>query len=133
MPRDTPPHPQKGPPLLIYTLPEDAPRAVPADVFKRASVHEYLTALDTHIPGLDLSDDRAVAIGLVVAQRVRDGHLDACRRLGRDFGYDGDEWDGFIAAALTWLVPGALPVELQAVDPDNTFNRSPLHDDGEDD
>jgi hypothetical protein len=113
---------------MIYELPEGTPRAVPEDIFKRASVREFLDALDTYIPGLDLSDDRAVAIGLVVAQRARDGYLDKCRLLGREFNLDGDEWDAFIAASFAWLAPGALPVELQAIDPDSTYKRSPLLD-----
>ncbi len=120
---------------MIYTLPEGTPRAVPEDVFRRASVGDYLDALDRHAPGLDLSDDRAVAIGLVIADRGRDGELDLCRALGIAYGFDGDELDTLIAAAYTWLAPGPLPEQLRAADPDGSLGRDPLDwvlDEGED-
>lgn len=55
---------------------------VPADFFRRASVAEYLLAVELAAPRLNITADRAVAFGLMAAPRVRAGEVAGVRWLG---------------------------------------------------
>lgn len=118
---------------MIRQLPADALPLVAPDTFRRAGVSDYLEALNTYAPGLDITADRAVAIGLVITERTRTGelHLDTVRTLGEGFGFEPTELETMIAAAFTWLSPGNLPASLRYLDPADTFGISPLDFNGE--
>lgn len=113
---------------MIRELPAHLMPAVSIDTFWRAGVSDYLEALNTYAPGLDVTADRAVAIGLVITERTRSGELslDTVRTLGEGFGFEPTELEALIAAAFTWLSPGDLPLDLRHLDPENSFGRSPF-------
>lgn len=109
---------------MITYLPDDVPATIPEDFYRRASVQEYLWAIETYAPGWNIPADRAIALGLAIVHRARQGYLHDARALGVRHGYDLDELDVMIAAAFTWLSPGDLPDGLREVDPENTFGLS---------
>lgn len=76
-----------------------------ARLLAHPAVDGYLRTLDAAVPGLDLTVDRAVAEGLMVAADWRDGGfelLDRRRALAR-LTFDGDEYDALAAAAIAYL------------------------------
>jgi len=109
---------------MTYALPETFPQIIPADYMRRPAVRQYVEWLDLHAPSLALSEDRAVALGLIIAQRALEGDLDLCRGIAVAFGHDLSDIDGLIGAAFVWLRPDALPAELATVNPAGSWATS---------
>ncbi len=93
---------------MIRELPTNAHPIVAADLTRRASVKDYLEALNTHAPGLDARWDDAVALGLGAAAAIRAGHWEAWRRAALPY-LDGDDLDVLGLAAVSLLAPGVTP------------------------
>jgi hypothetical protein len=98
--------------LMLLALPDGVAPLVPPDVFRRASVREFLTTVELLAPGLVITADRAVAFGLLAAPRVRAGELAEVRMIGLANGYSQADVEVLIVAALRWLLPGDVEADL---------------------
>lgn len=99
---------------MLKTLPDDtAPVIDPARLLVLLAlppVQEYLVAFEAEAPGLDLTVDYAVAMGMHVVHETRAGRLDHYRGLAA-LTFDLDEFDGLVSAALVYLLPMVLAGE----------------------
>lgn len=81
--------------------PDDAPLVDPAER-DWPSVDQYLGAVESLAPGLDLTWDRAVVIGRQILDALRAGELQRYRAIAL-LTFDNDEFDTLIAAAMAFL------------------------------
>lgn len=89
---------------------------VPADIYRRASVADFLGAVAEHVPGLaGMSDDRKIATAYALAHHEAQGPRAgaAARADGARFGYAPDDLADLLALGYTYLFPAlASDVEL---------------------
>lgn len=93
---------------MIRNLHPDDIALIPHDAATLPQAQQYLATLESHIPGLDLTWDRALAIGYLAAREIRAGRWEEHRALAL-LTFDDDEFDTLALAAVTLLDPGPLP------------------------
>lgn len=93
---------------MIKPLPSGVAPIIDAAALDQPHVQRYLEALDENAPGLDLTWDRAIAVGVLAANETRAGrlaeHLDLAAQT-----FDRDEFATLTFAAITVLLPGPIP------------------------
>lgn len=108
-PKDDPFTHRKDNTLILDLHHEDLP-VVPNELREHPRVQLYFQLLNDEAPGLDLTWDRAIAIGFLVSE-TRAGRLDEHRALAAQT-FDADEFDTLIAAALAVLAPISLATRV---------------------
>ena len=99
--------------MIRQLHPDDRP-LVPADVLDFAHVAAYLVALDHQAPDLDLTWDRALAVGYLAVREFRAGRLDEHRATGR-LTFDAEDFDALIASALAFLSPYEAVLDVEEI------------------
>lgn len=94
---------------MLTANPEGSTLLVPLDIYRRASVRDFVDLVNSEIPTLALSVDRAVSIAYLLA-------LHEARGLGVQARAAGEEW-GFSFEDLTALLAAAYATFLPALDP----------------
>lgn len=93
--------------MLTKTPAED--RVVPADIYRRASVQDFVNLVNDQIPTLELSEDRAIAIAYALAWHEEQGTGSIVRHLGALWRFDPDDLEALLAAGYATLFPTLAP------------------------
>ncbi len=94
--------------MIRYALhPDDIPLPT-ARVLHLPHVRRYLDTLDAHAPGVHLTADRAVAVGYLAAQAIRQGEWESHRALAA-LSFALDDVDVIGLASVSILDPGPVP------------------------
>ncbi len=84
---------------------------VSPDIYRRASVFDFVELVNNQVPTLILTVDRAIAIAYALAwHEDRSSEAGALARAeAPNFGFRVEEFEGLLAAGYTTLFPGLAP------------------------
>lgn len=102
--------------MLIWNTAEQT-LFISEDVYKRASTGDFLAAVNEQIPGLTMTEDRAIAIAYALAQNELEGgaaQRELAVRAGASYGFDPEDRDALLDLGYQYLLPALAPLRVDA-------------------